>query len=82
MQAISQFVRTTLLGGVLFLMPIVVLGIVVGKAYNVATRGLQPLMTMIPDSLASRTTDTAVMTVFLLALVCFLAGLLARTMWA
>jgi uncharacterized membrane protein len=82
MQAISHFARTTILGGILFLTPIVVLGFILTKAYDMARRGLQPLAALIPDSLASRTTVTAILAVLLLALVCFLAGLFARTVWA
>jgi len=82
MRAISHFVRTTILGGILFLTPIVVLGFILSKAYAVARRFLQPLTAVIPDSLASRTTMTAVLTILLIALVCFLAGLFARTIWA
>ena len=82
MRAISHFVRTTILGGILFLTPMVVLGLIVSKAYSIARRFLQPLTAVIPDHLASRTTVTAVLTILLLALVCFLAGLFARTIWA
>jgi hypothetical protein len=82
MQAISRFVRTTIIGGVLFLTPIVVIWLILGKAYNIAGRALQPLTALIPDSLSSRTTITAVLEVLLIALACFLAGLLARTMRA
>ena len=79
MQAISRFVRTTIFGGVLFLTPIVVIWLILGKAYNIAGRALQPVTALIPDSLSSRTTITAVLEVLLIALACFLAGLLART---
>ena len=82
MQAISRFVRTTIFGGVLFLTPIVVIWFILSKAYNLAGRALQPLAALIPDSLSSRTTITAVLEVLLIALACFLAGLFARTMRA
>ncbi len=82
MQAISRFVRTTILGGVLFLTPIVVIWLILSKAYNVAGRVLQPLTALIPESLSARTTITAVLEVLLIALACFLAGLFARTVWA
>ena len=57
MQAISRFVRTTIFGGVLFLTPIVVIWLILGQAYNIAGRALQPLTALIPDSLSSRTTS-------------------------
>ena len=43
MQAISRFVRTTIFGGVLFLTPIVVIWLILSKAYNLAGRVLLPL---------------------------------------
>ena len=61
MQAISRFVRTTIFGGVLFLTPIVVIWLILSKAYNLAGRVLLPLTALIPDSLSSRTTITAVL---------------------
>jgi uncharacterized membrane protein len=75
MQAISPFVRTTIFGGVLFLTPIVVIWLILSKAYNLAGRVLLPLTALIPESLSTRTTITAVLEVLLTALACFLAGL-------
>jgi hypothetical protein len=49
MRAISRFVRTTILGGVLFLTPIVVIWLILSKAYDVAGRVLQPLTALIPE---------------------------------
>ena len=82
MKTVSRFVGTTILGGVLFLTPIVVLGIVLSKAYDFVRRGLQPLMALIPQKLASGPTMTAALTILLLGLMCLLAGLFARTMLA
>jgi uncharacterized membrane protein len=82
MQSISRFVRTTILGGVLFLTPIVVIWLLLSKAYSLAGRVLLPLAALIPETLAARTTITAVLEVLLIALACFLAGLFARTMRA
>ena len=82
MQTISRFVRTTVLGGVLFLTPIVVIWFILSKADNLAGQALLPLAALIPDSLSSRTTIAAVLEVLLIALACFVAGLFARTMQA
>ena len=82
MKAISRFVVMTILGGVLFLTPIVVLEVVLSKAFDFVRRGLQPLMALIPKTLAPGPTMTAALTILLLGLVCFLAGLFARTLLA
>ena len=82
MKTISRFVGTTILGGVLFLTPIVVLAFILNKAYDFARRGLQPVAKLIPDRLASGPTANAILAILVLALACFLAGILARTLWA
>ena len=80
MQAISHFVRTTILGGILFLTPIAVLGYFLSKAYSLVRRALDPVAALLPDGLPSG--GPAVLAILFLALVSFLAGLLARTIWA
>jgi uncharacterized membrane protein len=50
MQAISRFVRTTVLGGVLFLTPIVVIWLILSKAYNLAGRVLLSFIVVAPKS--------------------------------
>jgi uncharacterized membrane protein len=82
MKAISHFLRTTILGGALFLMPIVVLAFLLNKAFEYARRGLKPVAKLIPDQLVSGATMEAVLAIGLIVLLCFLAGLFARTVLA
>ena len=77
MQAISRFVRTTVLGGTLFLTSIIVIWLILSKTYNLAGRALLPLAALMPDSLSARTTITGVLEVLLIALACFFPGLFA-----
>ena len=79
MKAISHFLRITVLGGVLFLAPIVVLAFILGKAFDFARRALKPVTTIIPDRFVSGVTAEAIMAIVLIAILCFLAGLFART---
>jgi uncharacterized membrane protein len=79
LKTLSHFVGTTILGGVLFLTPIVVLAFVLGKAFQYVSLALKPVAALIPDRLASAPTATAILTVALLAILCFLAGLFAQT---
>jgi uncharacterized membrane protein len=79
MKAIPHFVRTTILGGVLFLIPIAVLAFILGKAFDFARRGLKPVAVIIPDSLVSGATMETIMAIVLIVLMCFFAGLFART---
>ena len=48
MNAIAQFVRTTIVGGVLFLAPIVVLIVILAKAFGYAKKGLNAVVVHIP----------------------------------
>jgi uncharacterized membrane protein len=79
MKPISHFLRITVLGGVLFLTPIVALVFILGKAFDFARRGLKPVTAIIPDRLVSGATTEAIMAIVLIAILCFLAGLFART---
>ena len=79
MKAISHFLRITVLGGVLFLTPIVVLAFILGKAFDLARRGLKPVTAIIPDRFVSGVTMEGILAIVLIAILCFLAGLFART---
>lgn len=79
MKGLAAFVRTTLVGGVLFLLPVVVLVVIVGKAMKVAYGLVDPLAKTLPvESLVGLRTPM-VLAITLLVLFCFLSGLFART---
>jgi uncharacterized membrane protein len=82
MNPISRFRRMTILCGASFLMPVVVLVYLLNKAFDLARRGLKPVAKIIPNRLVSGTTMEAIMAVGLIVLLCFLAGLFARTIAA
>ena len=63
-------------------MPLVVLLVVLGKALDLARRALKPLAALVPDRMASGATTGTVLAIVLIALLCFLAGLLAQTLLA
>ena len=80
MKTLTRFMRTTFLGGLFFLIPIVVLIVILAKALEYVKKGLQALVVhILAASELSAATATA-LSVLLVAFVCFLAGLLARTM--
>jgi uncharacterized membrane protein len=82
MNNLIQFLRTTLVGGLLFLVPLIALAVVIEKAY-VLSRGIMvPLADHLPfDSFIGLPTPIfgAIIVVILF---CFLTGLFARTMVA
>ena len=82
MKTIAQFVRTTVVGGLLFLAPIVVLIVILAKAFDYAKKGLNAVVVHIPAASDLTAGAATVLAVALVALVCFLAGLVARTVTA
>jgi uncharacterized membrane protein len=79
MRALAAFVRTTLIGGILFLLPIVVVAIVLGKAKELASPIVAPLANRIAmKSMAGISTGT-LLAIGLLVLLCLLVGLFAKT---
>jgi uncharacterized membrane protein len=82
MKTLTRFVRTTSLGGVFFLIPIVVLTLILAKALEYANKVLQALAVHILAASELSATAATAMSVVIVALVCFLAGLIARTVTA
>jgi uncharacterized membrane protein len=82
MQPIAQFLRTTIVGGLFFLVPIVVLIVILAKAFDYAKKVLNAVFGYIPAAADLTAGAATLLAVALVALVCFLAGLLARTVTA
>ncbi len=74
-----QFTKTTVIGGIIFLVPIVVFVAVIGKGLEFTSKLAQPLV----DSIAVESTGDLLfvhlLAVAMLILICFVAGLLGRT---
>jgi uncharacterized membrane protein len=79
MKTLTQFIRTTLVGGLFFLVPIVVLIVIIMKAFDFAKKALNALLVHIPAAAGLTAGAATVLAVGLIALICFLAGLLARS---
>ena len=82
MNTVAQFVRTTVVGGLFFLAPIVVLIVILAKAFDYAKKGLDGVVVHIPAASHLTAGEATALAVALVALVCFLAGLVARTVTA
>jgi uncharacterized membrane protein len=74
------FFMTTILGGVVFLVPVVIIIVIIGKALEIMTKVAAPLDAFIPiDDFAGLATVN-ILAFLLILLVCFIAGLAARSM--
>jgi len=82
MKAIAQFLRTTTIGGVFFLAPIVVLIVILTKAFDFAKKGLDAVLVHFPAALELSPGAATALSILILALVCLLAGLVAHTVIA
>jgi uncharacterized membrane protein len=75
----SKFLKTTVIGGILFLVPIIIFIAIIGKALALTNKLAVPLAESLPvDSIG----DFAVVHILAVAIligICFVAGMIART---
>ncbi|OBY49158.1 MULTISPECIES: hypothetical protein [Pseudomonas] len=74
-----KFIRTTIAGGLLFILPLVLLFILIEKAIHLLTPPVQKILPLFTGFTAWGVTSVTLACIVLLLLLCFLAGLLART---
>ena len=79
MKRLLHFTRMSLVGGVLFLMPVVVLVFILGKAFGIAHKIVLPLAAHLPIESVLGLETPRVLASALLLLFCFLTGVFART---
>lgn len=82
MKSFLRFLRTTLVGGALFLVPIVALLIILGKALALAYKVVRPLEEHLPADSGLGIGTPVLLAVSALVLFCFFAGFFARTVFA
>jgi uncharacterized membrane protein len=82
MKTVAQFARTTILGGVIFLAPIVVLIVVLAKAFGYAKTGIRAVVVYVPGVSDLSVGMATALSIATIALVCLLAGLIAQTVIA
>lgn len=73
-----KFIKTTLIGGVLYLVPIIVLLAIIGKAHEITSKLVEPLAANFPEGLFGFGA-VRLLAIGALVLFCFLAGLFAKT---
>jgi uncharacterized membrane protein len=76
--ALVGFLKATIVGGLLFLLPVALVLLVLRHAMQVAGKVARPISALLPDAVTGAVVATA-LAVLLLLLVSFLAGLVART---
>ncbi|TFU01087.1 hypothetical protein EUV02_12290 [Polymorphobacter arshaanensis] len=77
-RSVAQFVRATLVGGVIFLVPVLVIAVLLRHGIKLATKLAAPLLKHMPDLIGGILVADLVAATLLL-LLAFAAGLFART---
>lgn len=73
------FIRTTIVGGFVFLLPLVVILVVLGKAYALMLHLAKPLSRLMPVESVAGVAIAEVLALLAVLFVCFIAGLAARS---
>jgi uncharacterized membrane protein len=76
-----NFLVTMILGGVIFLLPLVFITFVLGKAFQVMKVVAKPLDALIPLETVGSVALVNIIAIIAIVLSCFFAGLLARSAW-
>ena len=79
MKTIASLVKTTAVGGLVFLLPLVLLVVVVGKAFNIIKSVSMPLANLISAEKLAGSAVADLLALAVLLVVSLLAGLLARS---
>jgi uncharacterized membrane protein len=81
MAATGRILKDTVVGGLLFLVPVALLGLVLGKALKAVGRAAEPIAQRFPSNAVAGVALSTVIAVVFLLLACFAAGAFARTLW-
>jgi uncharacterized membrane protein len=73
-------VRSTILGGVFFLAPIIVLMVILAKVFGYVQKGMHAVVVHVPMVSDLRVGVATTLSIATIALVCLLAGLIAHTL--
>ena len=74
-----RFIKTTVLGGMLFLVPVVIFVVVIGKALQLINQVAEPMAKLLPIETFGGLAIAQLIALGFLILICFMAGLAART---
>jgi uncharacterized membrane protein len=79
MKSLTAFLKTTIVGGALYLVPIVVILVVLGKLHGVTSKLVAPMAHELELHDVGGVNAARLLAIVAVVLVCFLAGLFART---
>ena len=74
-----KFIKSTIIGGIVFMVPVVIIVAIAGKAFEIMMLVAKPLGQVIPVDSIGGVAVANVLALLGLALFCFVAGLIARS---
>ncbi len=74
-----QFIKTTIIGGLIFLIPVVIVVAVVGKAFEIMLIVAKPLDALIPTDSIGGIALANILAILAITLCCFIAGFIAKS---
>ena len=74
-----QFLKTTVLGGILFLIPIIIFIVIIGKALLITGKLADPIAGLMGVDAIAGIAVAQLLAIGILVLICFIAGLAAKT---
>jgi len=77
-----KFLKTTVIGGIVFMVPIVIFIAIIGKAIELTNKLAAPLTALIPVDSIGNITVANLLALVIVFLICFLAGLAAKSILA
>jgi len=82
MQKLLNFIKVTIAGGILFLIPVVAIIFIVGRAFGLLQNIARPIAKALPFTRVAGVGVLTLISIILLLVVCFLAGIFMRTRMA
>lgn len=82
MKSILKIIKATFLGGILFLVPLIVLLVILEKGYGIIQKITLPLASHLPRIHVLGVALQELFGIVIIIVICFLAGLMAKTAWA
>ena len=74
-----KFLKTTMIGGIVFMVPIIIFIVIIGKALKLTNKLAAPLSALIPFPGVGNIAVVDLLALVIVLLICFLAGLAAKS---
>ena len=74
-----KFLKTTLIGGIVFMVPIIIFIAIIGKAIKLTNKLAAPVSALIPVDAIGNIPVADLLALVIILLICFLAGLAAKS---